>query len=194
MKLVFPYLCYKHGGATFLIAYIIMLLVAGLPLFFLELCIGQYSGKGPIKLFGRIAPAMKGLGHAMLVITFLVVIYYNMIIAWTIFYTFAGFTSELPWSACDNTNLFSQNCYTVPQEKACFANNTLDTFWNKECTAVEKLCESQNLTLSNYIDAKERHMCTKVYDEVVLDTTSVCDIVFMRKQQVNETGVSIPLL
>merc|ERR1719468_312698 len=31
-------------------------------------------------------------------------------------------------------------------------------------------------------------MCTKVYEKVVLDTTSVCDIVFMRPQHVNETG------
>ena len=29
----------------------------------------------------------------MLFITFLVAIYYNLIIAWTIYYTFAGFTS-----------------------------------------------------------------------------------------------------
>ena len=39
------------------------------------------------------APVAKGLGYGMLMITFLVVIYYNLIIAWTIYYTFAGFTS-----------------------------------------------------------------------------------------------------
>ena len=33
-------------------------------------------------------PALKGLGYGMLVIMFLVSIYYNMIIAWTIYYTF----------------------------------------------------------------------------------------------------------
>ena len=48
-----------YAGVTFLIAYVTMLLVAGLPLFFLELTIGQYAGKGPIKMFGRMAPAMK---------------------------------------------------------------------------------------------------------------------------------------
>merc|ERR1711971_1240425 len=59
----FPYLCYDHGGVTFLIAYFCMLVIAGLPIFFLELYIGQYAGLGPIKLFGRMAPFMKGLGY-----------------------------------------------------------------------------------------------------------------------------------
>ena len=41
-------------------AYSCMLAFAGLPLFFLELSIGQYGGLGPNKLFGRLAPAFKG--------------------------------------------------------------------------------------------------------------------------------------
>ena len=96
----FPKLAYDHGGGSFLLPYTIMLLFAGLPLFFMELALGQYSGSGPTRLFGRMAPAMKGLGFAMLAVTFYVCIYYNMIIAWAIFYVFAGFNSELPWEHC----------------------------------------------------------------------------------------------
>ena len=39
-----------------------MLFTAGLPVFFLEIAIGQFAGVGPIKLFGRLAPALRGLG------------------------------------------------------------------------------------------------------------------------------------
>ena len=155
----FPYLCYEHGGVTFLIAYVIMLLVAGLPLFFLELTMGQYGGKGPIKMFGRIAPAMKGLGHGMLIISFLVVIYYNMIIAWTIFYTFAGFASELPWRNCADTVLFSQDCFTVAQEKTCFNVSDTTTFWKKDCAEVEDLCLFNNMTVTTARDKNSRLMC-----------------------------------
>ncbi|MCL4149645.1 UNVERIFIED_CONTAM: hypothetical protein GTU68_060317, partial [Idotea baltica] len=52
----FPYLCYKNGGAVFLIPYTLMLLLAGFPLFFMELAIGQYSCLGPNILFGKMAP------------------------------------------------------------------------------------------------------------------------------------------
>ena len=57
------------------------------------------------KLLLRMAPASKGLGYGMLIISFLVVIYYNMIIAWTLFYTVAGLSAELPWQYCGNTTL-----------------------------------------------------------------------------------------
>ena len=39
-----------------------MLFAAGLPVFFLEIAVGQYAGVGPIKLFGRLAPALRGVG------------------------------------------------------------------------------------------------------------------------------------
>ena len=43
--------------------YSIMLVLAGLPIFFLEMALGQYAGVGPIKIFGRIAPLLQGLGY-----------------------------------------------------------------------------------------------------------------------------------
>ena len=53
----------------------------------------------------RMAPASKGLGYGMLIISFLTVIYYNIIIAWTLFYSVAGLSAELPWQYCGNTAL-----------------------------------------------------------------------------------------
>ena len=99
----FPYLAYRHGGGTFLIPYFTMLLGIGLPLFFMELALGQYAGQGPTKIFGKVAPLFKGLGFAMLMVAFLVSIYYNMIIAWALFYLGNSFYSELPW-AVNGTN------------------------------------------------------------------------------------------
>lgn len=37
----FPYLCYSNGGGAFLIPFTVMLVIAGLPLMFMELSFGR---------------------------------------------------------------------------------------------------------------------------------------------------------
>ncbi|PAA69439.1 hypothetical protein BOX15_Mlig024770g2 [Macrostomum lignano] len=97
----FPYLCYSNGGGAFLIPYVIMLAVAGLPLFYFELSFGQFANLGPVTIW-RASPILKGTGWAMVSISALVCIYYNIIIAWSLYYLFASFNSAVPWRNCDN--------------------------------------------------------------------------------------------
>ncbi|XP_016865257.1 sodium-dependent proline transporter isoform X2 [Homo sapiens] len=78
-----------------------MLAICGIPLFFLELSLGQFSSLGPLAVW-KISPLFKGAGAAMLLIVGLVAIYYNMIIAYVLFYLFASLTSDLPWEHCGN--------------------------------------------------------------------------------------------
>lgn len=55
----FPYLCYRNGGGAFLLPYLLMLTFCGIPLFFMEMCWGQFSSTGCLTMF-RIAPLFKG--------------------------------------------------------------------------------------------------------------------------------------
>ncbi|XP_020606678.1 sodium-dependent dopamine transporter-like, partial [Orbicella faveolata] len=55
----FPYLAYKNGGALFLIPYLLMLFLNGVPLFFLELAIGQWFSSGVTGVWKSICPLMK---------------------------------------------------------------------------------------------------------------------------------------
>ncbi len=96
----FPYLAYENGGGTFLIPYVIMIFFVGLPLFFLEVAVGQYSRVGPSSAYARMTPIMSGLGICMLAASFLLCIYYNVLVSWVIYYIFAGFAEELPWAKC----------------------------------------------------------------------------------------------
>ncbi|XP_010625471.1 sodium-dependent proline transporter isoform X3 [Fukomys damarensis] len=97
----FPYRAYTNGGGAFLVPYFLMLAICGIPLFFLELSLGQFSSLGPLAVW-KISPLFKGAGAAMLLIVGLVAIYYNMIIAYVLFYLFASLTSTLPWEHCGN--------------------------------------------------------------------------------------------
>ncbi|XP_060037070.1 sodium-dependent proline transporter isoform X4 [Erinaceus europaeus] len=97
----FPYRAYTNGGGAFLVPYFLMLAICGIPLFFLELSLGQFSSLGPLAVW-KISPLFKGAGAAMLLIVGLVAIYYNMIIAYVLFYLFASLTSDLPWEHCGN--------------------------------------------------------------------------------------------
>ncbi|PAA68202.1 hypothetical protein BOX15_Mlig022485g2 [Macrostomum lignano] len=97
----FPYLCFINGGGAFFVPYIIFLLLCGVPVFLLDLSLGQFTSEGPATCW-EFAPIFTGVGYAMTYLSTIVGIYYNMIIAISIYYLFASMNSDLPWSSCDN--------------------------------------------------------------------------------------------
>uniref|UniRef100_A0A8C9W369 Transporter n=1 Tax=Scleropages formosus TaxID=113540 RepID=A0A8C9W369_SCLFO len=98
----FPYLCYKNGGGAFLIPYTLFLFIAGIPLFYMELAVGQYHREGAATVW-KICPVFKGVGYTVIAIALYVGFYYNVIIAWALYYLFSSFTNELPWLKCGNS-------------------------------------------------------------------------------------------
>uniref|UniRef100_A0A4W5LRI6 Transporter n=1 Tax=Hucho hucho TaxID=62062 RepID=A0A4W5LRI6_9TELE len=95
----FPYLCYKNGGGVFLIPYMIIVFIGGIPVFFLEIALGQFMKQGGVSAW-NIAPLFKGLGLASMVIVFFCNTYYIMILVWGLYFLLHSFTNPLPWATC----------------------------------------------------------------------------------------------
>jgi solute carrier family 6 GABA transporter-like protein 6/8/11/12/13 len=98
----FPYLCYKSGGGVFLIPYAIIMVVCGVPMLYMELSVGQFTGRGPIGALGHLCPLLKGTGLGSVVISFLMSTYYSVIIAYGIYYFFTSFKAKQPWEDCSH--------------------------------------------------------------------------------------------
>ena len=125
----FPYLCHKNGGASFLIPYFVMLAFVGIPLYYLELCLGQRMRKGSIGVWNEISPYLGGVGFSSVVVCFLVSLYYNVIIAWCVFYFVNSFQNPLPWSSCP-TEVVQLGNTTVNRSVAeCNASSPTKYFW-----------------------------------------------------------------
>ena len=79
------------------------MITCGVPLFLLEVSIGQYLGVGGMNVIGQICPIFKGVGYSAIMMVFLENVYYIIIVAWTMFYIaniFYNIGDELPWASC----------------------------------------------------------------------------------------------
>ena len=76
----FPYLCYRNGGGAFLIPYFIFLILAGVPIFYLEIGLGQFTSEGGITAWERIAPITSGIGYGSIALTIILNMYYIVVL------------------------------------------------------------------------------------------------------------------
>ncbi|CAB1442947.1 unnamed protein product [Pleuronectes platessa] len=126
----FPYLCQSHGGGAFLIPFLILLVLEGMPLLLLEFAIGQRLRKGSVGVWRSINPYLTGIGIASMLVSFLVGLYYNTLIAWILWYLFNSFQSPLPWTQCplnDNRTGFVPECQESSTVDYFFYRVTLNT-------------------------------------------------------------------
>uniref|UniRef100_A0A8C3A5L1 Transporter n=1 Tax=Cyclopterus lumpus TaxID=8103 RepID=A0A8C3A5L1_CYCLU len=128
----FPYLCYKNGGGVFFIPYVLFLFTCGIPLFFLETSLGQYTSQGGITCWRKICPLFEGLGYGSQVVVLYTGVYYIIILAWSFLYLFSSFKSELPWHLFLHTTL---QCHGHNQTSSLHLNgnstSSVVEFWER---------------------------------------------------------------
>ncbi|EDW09608.2 sodium-dependent nutrient amino acid transporter 1 [Drosophila mojavensis] len=95
----FPFIALENGGGAFLIPYLVVLLLVGRPIYYLEVIIGQFSSRGCIGAFD-LAPIFRGVAYGQVYSTALATTYYACIMALTIRYLVVSFSEVLPWTYC----------------------------------------------------------------------------------------------
>nr|AKN21428.1 slc6a-8 [Schmidtea mediterranea] len=128
----FPYICFQNGGGAFLIPYFVTLLLCALPMFYIELLFGQYMRCGGLTIW-KICPLFKGVGYASVLLNFYVALYYNVIIAWSLYYLFVSFSPTLPWTVCDKW-WNSENCYFISNYLSLLEKNNNTNMFTDSAT------------------------------------------------------------
>jgi len=100
----FPYVAYEGGGGAFLIPYLVALLLAGIPLLYLDYSIGhRFRGSAPLSL-RRLGRGAEWLGWWQVLICIVIAVYYAAILAWAGKYTVLSFTKG--WGEDPNSYFF----------------------------------------------------------------------------------------
>ncbi|KAH8299650.1 hypothetical protein KR044_004289, partial [Drosophila immigrans] len=95
----FPFIALENGGGAFLIPYLIVLILVGKPVYYLEMLLGQFSSRGSVKVYDFV-PIMRGIGYGQVLATGIVTTYYATLMAITLRYFVESFYPTLPWSYC----------------------------------------------------------------------------------------------
>ncbi|KAK7106618.1 sodium- and chloride-dependent glycine transporter 1-like isoform X2 [Littorina saxatilis] len=170
----FPYICARNGGGAFLIPFFAMLFITGIPLVFMEMSFGQFASSGVVSIWS-VAPLFQGVGWAMFVVSVLIAIYYNMIIAWTLYYLFASFAKVLPWSFCGPWS--TEGCF---EDRSVISNCTqFGGVWhNSSCVTNSSVGAEMFQQIKNVsnMSALDHHSPSDDYfHSVVLDITKGVD-------------------
>lgn len=80
----FPGLCASFGGGAFLLAYIICMLIAGIPLLMMEIAVARRTRGGAPKAMRGINKHFEVAGWAATTNAFMIVTYYAVVFAWCI--------------------------------------------------------------------------------------------------------------
>lgn len=95
----FPYMMGNFGGASFLIVYLLVVVLLGIPALMCELALGRYTRRGPMGAFQRAGlTGGRWWGGLLLLTVIISASYYTVIIGWVLYYSvlFLAGVPELP--------------------------------------------------------------------------------------------------
>ncbi|MCL2077587.1 MAG: sodium-dependent transporter [Oscillospiraceae bacterium] len=85
----FPYLMGENGGFWFLLCYLAIIILLGVPVMLGEITIGRYTQKSPVEAYSKIQKGSGFIGVIAVFAPFLLMTYYGIVGGWALRYMFA---------------------------------------------------------------------------------------------------------
>ena len=82
----FPYIAGKHGGAAFLLVFMLSVLVVGIPAMLAEFAVGRRTNKNAVGAFRSLSKRWSWLGYSGVLGALLISGYYYLIAGWSLEY------------------------------------------------------------------------------------------------------------
>lgn len=92
----FPYMVGRYGGAAFVIVYVAIALLIGVPALMAEWSLGRHTRRGTLGAFAAVgAPAGRWIGRILTLVVLAAVAYYNNAIGWVLSHALAELLAPL---------------------------------------------------------------------------------------------------
>lgn len=87
----YPYVLYSHGGGSFMIPYIVAIVLLGFSGVLLEYAVGYKFKTSLLEIYGKIKTKFRVIAWFTLLIVFLILSYYVCIVGWDLIYLVLSF-------------------------------------------------------------------------------------------------------
>ena len=104
----FPYIAGKHGGAAFLLVFLLSVLVVGIPAMLAEFAIGRKTRQNAVGAFRTISRRWSWLGYCGVLCALFISGYYYLIAGWSLEYLVNSATGQLYSSSLSFTEQFNE--------------------------------------------------------------------------------------
>ena len=93
----FPRIAASNGGGSFLVAWVVFLLLWSVPLILTEFATGKAARSGPIGAFTKLAGKQYSwMGAWIAFVSTAIMFYYTVVMGWTLRYLFGAVTRTVP--------------------------------------------------------------------------------------------------
>ena len=93
----FPYMTYENQGGSFVLVYLLAVVLVGLPIMIAEIVIGRTTQRSPVSAFLQLNyKEWSVIGWLGILTGFVILSYYSVVAGWTVHYFIKSITWSIP--------------------------------------------------------------------------------------------------